>query len=156
MEYSTYVVGIVAFTSVIWLIFSFFAHEEKKEEKKETRRTCRLCGDRMEFMCQECDNGWCKYDFEEERDKEYLDYYFVNSISRHCKKCRAPELIVTASKLKKPVCFSCIEDCEKNDCKKHDAFINAYVDAHFANIMRNLTSTKIPGIQIGTASVFFV
>ena len=122
MEYSSYVVAIVALMSGLWLLFSFSVDEENNEQTKETRRTCRLCGDRMKFMCPECENGWCKYDFEEERDKEYLDYYFVNSISRHCKKCRAPELIVTASKLKKPVCFSCIEDCEENDCKKHDAF----------------------------------
>ena len=126
MEYSTCVVAIVALISGLWLLFSFFKDEEKREETheteytKETKGKCRLCGDRVEFMCAECENGWCKHDFEEERDKEYLDYYFVNSISRHCKKCRAPELAVTASKLKKPICFY-VENCEENDCI-HDAF----------------------------------
>ena len=120
MEYSTYVVAIVGLVSGLWLLFSFL-NEQKNEETKEIRRTCRLCGDRMEYMCPQCENGWCEFDFEEDRDKEYLDYYFVNRISRHCKKCRAPELVVVESKLKKPVCFSCIEDREENDCI-HDSF----------------------------------
>lgn len=114
MEYSIYIASIVSLIFGLWLLFSFSKIENEKDPQNEKKDKCRICGYRVEHICPGCETGWCKFDFEGKRDKEYLDYYFVNCISRHCLKCRAPELIIKESKLKKPMCFSCIEDSE--DC----------------------------------------
>ena len=89
----------------------------KKQFEESKLKCCHVCnGSRWGRECDTCKLGWCKYCCYryEEGDDEHLDYYFINGISKNCKKCRDPSLVIQETKLKRPLCFSCVEEDGEN------------------------------------------
>ena len=119
MDLVTFIVAIISLV-VAGLVLYYCQSEVKEcESVKKEREECKLkgchaCnGYRLERECDTCKLTWCKYCcYRYEDDNEHLDYYFINSISKNCKKCRDPGFVIQETKLKRPVCFSCVEDDE--------------------------------------------
>ncbi len=118
---------IILFVITSLLISFYFERKEEEEKEKASSQPKKECDDcklgcckshchacksssHMEIVCDTCELRWCKYCCRYEECDENLDYYFINSISKNCKKCRDPDLIIHETKLKRPLCFSCVED----------------------------------------------